>query len=155
MKFKKRIPLAAFFLLPCLAFAHLGDTPDELVKRIGVEAETSLLKPALTETSVYQYEKDGVLLVAYFWHGKSCQETYSKKVGKFSDEEINTFLKSNSFGGEWNLLSKNFWEWTSNGTRVMGAGVSNSGDFSMFTTKFMEAYLAAEAAAQKNHAKDF
>jgi hypothetical protein len=151
--------LGLLCLLPHLAVARLGDTPDALTKRLGVEAKPSFIKPALAQTVVYEYEYNGIHLYAYFWNGKSCEETYSKKSGSFTDAEIESLLKANNFGAEWTLRAHNLWEWNTTDasgktTRVMVAGVI-SGDFTIYTVKFFDAYQAAETAEQKNRMNKF
>lgn len=101
----KQVLLLTVCLFPYFAVARLGDAPDQLSKRLGVEGEQttpSLENARLADTKVYNYRKNGLLIRVDFWKGKSCEEIYKKEDGsELSESEIQGLLKSNNFGQEW------------------------------------------------------
>jgi hypothetical protein len=169
MKSTYRILIVIVALMPWLAFARLGDTPESLAQRMGVAGSetTAGVKPALANSRTFVFQKDGINLVVTFWNGKSCEEIYKKSDGgEFSDAEIQTMLKNNNFGvDDWvsdytkgvQVSGIKHWAWgeKSDGTAsgltppILQAYYAR-GQFSVFTTKYRQASDAADkGAAQK------
>ena len=151
-------------LLPCVAFARLGDTPQQLSDRLGAGTDITDKYAAPPNTKIYKYTRNGIGTLSFFWYGKCCQECYMNvDRTAFSDAEIQGFLTANSLGGTWTedfSLSERGWKSgvtvDANGENVPILGATYDGHiFMCFTVKFAQAYGAALAKAGKNRIKDF
>jgi len=89
--------LLVAFLAPGTALAGLGATESETEARYGKGKEITAEPPA---TLARMYEQTGISIKAEFINGLVQKLTVTKQ-GKFTDEEINRWLKENAQGSSW------------------------------------------------------
>jgi hypothetical protein len=108
-------PLLVLALLPTLAHARIGETPEQCAKRYGDLAE----RKGATARAVHSFAKDGVVTTCFFTDGKcvairfeliapvraGAQDTI-ENMPLFTDAQSAALLAANSGDSEWTTLSK-------------------------------------------------
>lgn len=107
---KTALALTVPGLLATAAFARLGETEAELVRRFGAPssraAERIAAQGKFHEIGSQLRFRDGDWRIeSAIIDGRSARETYTK-VGEWTEEQFLTVLASNAQGGKWTLASK-------------------------------------------------
>lgn len=98
------------FILPAIAFARLGETEAELLKRFGPPAgrgkESTVAQGKILEFGpTLRFRQGDWSIACTLIDGRSCKENYQKS-GEWTEEQFATVLNSNAQGAKWTDISK-------------------------------------------------
>lgn len=109
----KRIIVLCLFCFQIIAFARIGETPNECQKRYGYTISEQKISNELIKRV---YNKDKIDITIYFYKNFAAKIIYQKETVNFSNpplnsQEIITLLNANSQGYSWekiDLMKKAF-----------------------------------------------
>jgi len=124
--------------LTCLAFARIGETESEIVKRYGKPIVSRLSEDGLPQR-VYSFK--GLVITVEFFNDKSSVEYYVKSSGNtFSFKEAETLLDANNGGKKWfQIGGENSQKWKSeNGIMVAIFDQTKMQELAIMTTETID-----------------
>ena len=147
-------------VLPALALARLGETPDEAVARYGADLplpkDHTPLDPRL---GVKVFTSAGFGIVVIFFDGKSASESYEKEdKSEISDIEIETLLAANGAEKRWkksdsSRLATRIWDREDNNA---SAGYNDfKKELHVIASDFLQYQAEREAEKKKDNLKGF
>jgi hypothetical protein len=102
----KKIIVLCLFCFQLIAFARIGETPNQCQKRYGYAISEQKMSNELVKRI---YKKDKIHITIYFYKNIAAKIVYQKEMVNFSNppldsQEIMTLLNANSQGNSWEKM---------------------------------------------------